>query len=220
MDQLVIIDITPRVSTRLGVFPGDVPFSQDVLLDFPQGHNLKLSSVRTTVHLGAHVDAPCHYAVGGADIAAADLTRYLGPCEVVWAAVPRGVRVSSEHLPLGWQPRAPRVLFRTGSFPDPDHWNADFCSLEPALVEVLASQGVLLVGIDTPSVDPQDSKALETHGTIARAGLSILEGVVLEKAPAGLYTLIALPLPLEGFDASPVRAVLLPCFRGLWPTAF
>ena len=209
-DRLAILDISPRVSARLGVFPGDVPFSQDVLLDFPQGHNLKLSSVRTTVHLGAHADAPSHYARGGTNIADADLGRYLGPCEVVWADVPRGARVGAKHLPDGWRPRAPRILVRTGSFPDPDVWNADFCSLEPTLVELLASHGVVLVGIDTPSVDPQDSKALEAHGAIARAGLSILEGLVLDKAPAGLYTLIALPLALEGLDASPVRAVLLP----------
>ncbi len=36
-----------------------------------------------------------------------------------------------------------------------------------------------------------------------------VEGVVLAGVDPGTYTLIALPLPLEGFDASPVRAVLV-----------
>jgi arylformamidase len=69
---------------------------------------------------------------------------------------------------------------------------------------------VVLVGIDTPSIDPQNSKVLESHAAVARAGLSILEGLVLSHVSPGFYTLVALPLALEGLDASPVRAVLLP----------
>src|SRR5438477_209411 len=37
-----------------------------------------------------------------------------------------------------------------------------------------------------------------------------LEGLVLAHVPPGLYTLVALPLALEGADASPVRAPLPP----------
>ena len=39
--------------------------------------------------------------------------------------------------------------------------------------------------------------------------MSILEGVVLNNAEDGIYTLIALPLKLDKADASPVRAVLV-----------
>ena len=39
--------------------------------------------------------------------------------------------------------------------------------------------------------------------------MAILEGLVLTHATDGIYTLIALPLKLEGADAAPVRAVLL-----------
>jgi arylformamidase len=38
--------------------------------------------------------------------------------------------------------------------------------------------------------------------------MAILEGLVLRDVLPGEYELIALPLKLEGFDASPVRAVL------------
>jgi arylformamidase len=38
--------------------------------------------------------------------------------------------------------------------------------------------------------------------------MAILEGLVLNEVPPGMYELIALPLPLVGFDASPVRAIL------------
>ena len=104
---------------------------------------------------------------------------------------------------------APRVLFRTGSYPDPTHFNADFCSLSPALIEKLAGEGVRLVGIDTPSIDPADSKDLPSHAMVAAHDLAILEGIVLDHVDDGVYTLVALPLRLEGADASPVRAILL-----------
>ncbi|SVD36830.1 uncharacterized protein METZ01_LOCUS389684, partial [marine metagenome] len=63
--------------------------------------------------------------------------------------------------------------------------------------------------IDTPSVDLFSDKDLESHNAIARHDMAVLEGVVLADVPSGTYTLIALPLNLEGADASPVRAVLV-----------
>jgi arylformamidase len=120
--------------------------------------------------------------------------------------VQRGERIEPRHLPSPVQ--APRVLLRTGTFPDPDHFNEDFAALSPALVDHLADAGVCLVGIDTPSVDLCHDAALLSHKAIARRDLSILEGIVLDGVDEGLYVLSALPLRLVGLDASPVRAVL------------
>ena len=143
------------------------------------------------------------YVRDGAGIDERPLETYLGPCQVVLAEG-QG-RIAWEEMP---ELLAPRVLFRTGSFPDPDHFNTDFRSLSVELVEQLAARGVVLVGLDTPSVDPFHSKELEAHKAIAREDLAILEGVVLSHVEPGLYELIALPLKLAGADASPVRAVL------------
>jgi arylformamidase len=202
-----ILDISPLISPRIAVWPGDVPFSRSITCAIAAGANIDLSSLTSTVHLGAHTDAPSHYAAAGTDIASRDLSLYLGPCEVVHVDVARGERVFPHHFP--GPPRAPRVLVGTGTFPDPESWNPDFASLSPELVAYLHDHGVILVGIDTPSIDPMTSKALESHQAVAARDMAILEGVVLTGAPAGLYTLVALPLRLEGADASPVRAVLL-----------
>ena len=78
----------------------------------------------------------------------------------------------------------------------------------PELIDFLHEQGVVLIGVDTPSVDLFESKDLEAHQAFLRNDMAILEGLVLGHVPAGLYELIALPLRLEGFEASPVRAVL------------
>jgi len=102
----------------------------------------------------------------------------------------------------------PRVLLATDSYPDPEHFNEDFAALTPQLVESLFDQGVQLIGIDAPSVDLFGSKELPVHQTFLKTGIAILEGLVMKDIPEGTYELIALPLKLEGFDASPVRAVL------------
>lgn len=201
-----IWDISPVISPRTAVFPGDVPFSRAVSMDFPSGHHLTLSAVTTTLHIGAHADASNHYHASGNGVDKRPLEAFLGPCQVVEVNLPRGARIRPEHLPPMIEAR--RVLFRTNSFPNPDHWNHDFNSLSPELLHFLADEGVVLVGIDTPSVDPADSKALESHQALFARDLAVLEGLTLDQVSAGIYELIAPPLRLEGADASPVRAIL------------
>lgn len=200
-------DISPGVGEGAAVFPGDTPFRRKVLLAFEQGQPLELSTIETTLHIGAHADAPSHYRAGGKSIDERDLNLYRGTCQVISVRAEKGERLRPEHL-AGRPIQAPRVLFHTGSFPDPNRWSDDFNSLSPELVHYLADRKVVLVGIDTPSVDPAPSKRLESHQAIYARDLAILEGLVLAHVPDGVYTLTALPLRLKGADASPVRAVL------------
>lgn len=203
-----IIDISPLVSPQTAVYPGDVPFRREESMSTKAGQHLTLSSITTTTHVGAHTDAPNHYHRDGAGIDSRPLSLYYGPCQVIRVKLKRGERILPEHLGKT-KISAPRVLFRTDSFPNPDRWNNDFNSLSPELVHFLAKKKVVLVGIDTPSIDPADSKALESHQAIYSRDLAILEGIILTKAAPGKYTLAAFPLKLAGADASPVRAVLL-----------
>lgn len=215
-----IFDITPTINARLAVFPGDTPFHEEFLLRTDAGHLLTLSKITTTVHLGAHTDAPNHYAATNAlgdgaaeSIATRSLHYYLGPAQVVDISRPRGSRLRVAdlvHQLAGAPLKAPRVLFRTNSFPDPYAWNDDFNALSAELVEYLHRHGVILVGIDTPSIDPASDQTLESHKTVHRHDMAILEGLVLTGVPEGVYELIALPLKIEGADASPVRAILRP----------
>lgn len=203
-----IIDISPMLNEEMAVFPGDQAFSRDVIMDFSKGHHMVLSSIRFTVHIGAHTDAPSHYHPNGESIEKRDLSLYMGPCQVIQVSIAMGQRIRVEDLG-GVKILKQRVLFKTQSFPDPYRWNSDFCSLSTELVEFLAESNVLLVGIDTPSVDPESSKDLEAHHMIYSKNMAILEGVVLDRVEPGVYSLVALPLKIQGGDASPVRAVLI-----------
>ena len=210
MSSLKIYDISPLISERTGVFPGDTPFSRNVALQIKTGHPIDLSSISTTVHIGAHADAPSHYQLGGIGIAHRDLTRYFGRCLVLHASISGGERVAQRHL-TGSHAHdiAPKVLVSTKSFPDPETWTSDFCSFDPELIEAWAKRGVQTIGIDTPSIDPETSKDLPSHKMVAHHDMSILEGLILDHVPEGFYTLIALPLKIENADASPVRAILI-----------
>lgn len=207
-DEYQKIDITPVINSRLAVFPGDTAFSQTFALQTDKGDHLTLSEIRTTVHLGAHTDAPNHYARDAASIEQRSLDFYIGTAQVIQVPRQMGKRIGVADL-AGKKIQAPRVLFKTLSFPNPSVWNNDFMSLSSELVQFLAEQGVRLVGIDTPSVDLADDKILESHTAIAKRDMAILEGVVLDHVEEGIYQLVALPLPLEGADASPVRAILV-----------
>ena len=201
-----IYDITPPITPQLGVWPGDTPACREVLLEISRGATVTLSTLRATVHLGAHADAPSHYAEVAPAIEQRSLDYYLGPCQVVRVGAERGTRVTTSQMNATIA--APRVLIDTGSFPDPDNWNNDFAALDPNLVDDLHRRGVRLIGLDSPSVDLMESKDLPAHKRFLANDMAILEGLVLRDVPVGVYELIALPLPLVGFDASPVRAIL------------
>lgn len=202
----MLYDITPTVSASLAVWPGDTPPQREVLQDLSRGDSVTLSTLRATVHLGAHADAPSHYGIDAPSIESCDLAYYLGPCQVVHIHAKRGARIGVREL--GTHIDTARLLIATGTYPNPNEFNRDFAALAPELVDWLHERGVKLVGIDTPSVDLFDSKDLPAHRRFLANGMGILEGLLLADVPAGLYELIALPLKLTGFDASPVRAVL------------
>ena len=203
-----IYDISPVITPEIAVFPGDTEFRNQVLLDMKKGDNLTLSSMTTTVHLGAHADAPSHYSRLGPSIAERDLSLYLGPAQVIEVARVAKKRISVADLE-SITIQAPRVLFKTRSFPDPNRWTADFMALSVELIDFLAEKKVVLVGVDTPSVDLADDENLTSHQMILKHDMAVLEGVVLDEVKPGLYDLIALPLKLMNADASPVRAILL-----------
>ncbi len=203
-----IIDISPLISTKIAVFPGDTPFQEEFLLQMDKGDNLTLSKISTTVHLGAHTDAPSHYCATAESMEKRKLEIYIGKVQVIEVQTSPFSRIKLSDI-LSIDIIAPRVLFKTSSFPNPDQWNCDFMALSSEVIYYLASKNVILIGIDTPSIDLADDPLLEAHNAILRNDMAILEGIILDQVEIGLYDLIALPLKIFGADASPVRAILL-----------
>ncbi|MES2610591.1 MAG: arylformamidase [Pseudomonadota bacterium] len=201
-------DISPPVHAGSPVFPGDTAYSQQWCATIGPGCPVNVSAITLSPHVGAHADAPLHYDADGATIGDVSLEPFLGPCRVIHA-IARGPLIEWEHIAHAVDGTLPqRVLVRTYETMPVDRWDGALAAYAPATIARLADLGVLLVGIDTASIDPADSKTLDSHQVIRQRGLRVLENLVLDGVPEGDYELIALPLKLTTADASPVRAVL------------
>ena len=204
-----IWDISEPIEPSTAPFPGDTAFSQEWVLRQERGGSCNVSTIRMSVHVGTHTDAPLHFDVAGPDIASVDLRRYMGRCRVVDV---RGVGtpslVSADALPPAVLSGAQRILLRTRDRHDHRAWDPEFTAVGPAAAKVLVAAGIQLVGIDTPSMDHADSKELDGHHVLYEGGVAILENIDLSAVPAGDYELIALPLRIVNGDSSPVRAIL------------
>jgi arylformamidase len=202
-----IWDISPALVPGIPVWPGDTPLEQTRTWQIGADRSpVNVSRLTLSTHTGAHADAPLHYDPSGLPIGAVALASYLGPCRVIHAIGTR--QITEEHLTGALDDLPQRVLFRTYKRAPHQHWDEDFASISSQVVHLLAAKGVRLVGIDTPSIDPQQSKAMDAHHAVRTHGMAILEGLVLDTVDSGDYELIALPLKLAHLDASPVRAIL------------
>ena len=199
-------DISPPIAADSPLFPGDTAYSQQWTASIAPGCPVNLSAITMSPHIGAHADAPLHYGADAPTIGQVSLDPYLGPCRVIHA-IGCGPLVRPEHLAHAATDLPPRVLVRTCS-KAPTQWSPEFSAFAPETIAWLAAMNVRLVGIDSQSVDPADSKTLDSHHLLLHHDLRVLENLVLDDVPAGDYELIALPLKLMTADASPVRAVL------------
>ncbi len=201
-----VYDISPTVGPGFPVFPGDSSFAMRWTWKLGATCPVNVSEVSMSPHTGAHTDAPLHYDDDGASIGEVALDPYLGPCRVIHAiGVPL---IEPHHVAQRLADAPPRVLVRTYRRAPISTWDPGFAAFAPATIERMHVHGVKLVGIDTPSLDPERSKALDSHQVVRRHQMAILEGIVLDDVAEGDYELIALPLRWHGLDASPVRAVL------------
>jgi arylformamidase len=202
-----IWDISPAVRPGFPVFPGDSPFAMRWTWKLGPDCPVNVSEVSMSPHTGAHTDAPLHYDDAGQSIGEVPIETYLGPCRVIHT-IGAGPLIEPAHVESKLHDAPPRVLVRTYARAPVAAWDSNFTAFAPATVELLHTRGVKLVGIDTPSLDPEQSKTLDSHQVVRRHRMAILEGIVLDEVPEGDYELIALPLKWQGLDASPVRAVL------------
>lgn len=200
-------DISPPIDAASPVFPGDTPYTQQWAATLSDACPVNVSAITLSPHVGAHADAPLHYDPQGAAVGALDLTPFLGRCRVIHALDAKPL-ITVAHLQHALNKVPARVLVRTYRQFPLTQFDTQLTAFHPDTVQHLADLGVQLIGIDSASIDPADSKQLPSHQVIRQRGLRVLENLLLDDVPEGDYELIALPLKLMTADASPVRAVL------------
>lgn len=203
-----IFDITRTINPTLAVWPGDTPFSTEVITAIKDGSSINLTTLTMSSHMGTHVDAPYHFLDDDLTMEAVPLEAYLGPATVVTVQREAGPLTPADFPGVDWSGVKRLLVHSVASDKPVDQFPTEFVYPSPELAEVMARHGVVLFGSDAPSMDDMNSKTLPGHKALRRHRIAILEGLQLTDVPDGVYELIALPLKIEGGDGSPVRAVL------------
>lgn len=203
-----MIDISITLSASTPEWPGDTPFSCGWSATIADGASVNVSAFTTSPHVGTHADAPLHVRDDAAGADRLPLEAFFGPVMVVNLVRHSGV-IERETLRAAGLERTPaRLLLRTDRSIAQGEFPVDWPTLSPACAAELAADGLLLLGVDCPSVDTRHSKELAVHHALFDGGAFILENLDLTSVPAGAYDLAAPPLKIAGLDAAPVRAIL------------
>ncbi|MCC3358090.1 arylformamidase [Bacillus sp. REN16] len=201
-----IIDISQPLSEKTQEWPNDTPFHFELSWSIDNDSTVNVGKITTSTHIGTHIDAPYHFDNEGKKVQELELDLYVGKAKVIEISGKKEIGI--EDLAGFELSGVKRLLIRTNSWLNRKQFPSAITSLNPEAASFLAENGIQLIGVDTPSVDQLDSKDLQAHHQLHKNGIYILEGIVLDDVEPGDYELIALPLPIEGADGSPVRAVL------------
>jgi arylformamidase len=201
-----IIDVSLPLDSRLAVWPGDTEFDYRLTWNKSSGASVNVGAVGMSTHCGTHVDAPFHFDEQGKKVDELPLATFVGKALVIH--VPNWPTISRGDLSRDWQ-GATRLLLRTDAWNDPHVFPEQIPVVERDVPDWLGSQGIVLLGVDVPSVDVLDSQQLPNHHALARNRIAILESLNLKGVEEGVYDLVAAPLKVVGGDAAPVRALLM-----------
>lgn len=210
-----IWDISRTLTNDFAEWPGDEPFRYRLSNEIAKGATVNLGAISMSVHNGTHADAHFHFDSNGDSIEKASLNVYLGRATVVDLAQVF-LRSKDKHLITleDLRPHAEdiaatsRLLVKTGRWSDSNVFPDRIPVIAADLPGWLQKNGVKLLGVDLPSMDEIDSKSLQNHHALARAGIAIIESLDLSDVSPGVYNLAALPLKISGADGAPVRAIL------------
>lgn len=212
-----IIDISQPIEKKTACFPGDTPFNCSMKASYKDNQSFNLTTFTMSPHIGTHADAPSHVtekltmktSAGGLPLAP-----FIGPCIVIdLSSHEDEISLDLFKKALKNQKILPRILLKTSSLCRFAVFEKKYAYLSLAVVKFLKENSVVLIGIDTPSVDFINSKNLEIHHALIANEIYWLENLDLSQASAGEYFLSALPLKLMELEAAPVRAALLPPLR-------
>ena len=203
------------LSNEFAEWPGDEPFRYRLTGEIANGGSVNLGAITMSVHNGTHADARFHFDTNGGSIEKAPLDVYLGRATVVDLAQTFS-QSREKHLITreDLKPHAEaiaatsRLLVKTGRWADSTTFPNRIPVIAADVPAWLQKNGVKLLGLDLPSMDEIDSKSLQNHHALARAGIAIVESLDLSDVAAGVYNFAALPLKIAGGDGAPMRAVL------------
>ncbi|WP_445002401.1 arylformamidase [Exiguobacterium alkaliphilum] len=200
------IDVSQPLEDATTTWPGDTPFRYEIAWPMADSGSVNVGKVTMSLHAGTHIDAPFHFDDAGKRVIDLDPGLYIGPARVIHLS--GHDRIEASDLDGFDLTGVERLILKTEGWPDKRVFPTQIPELTQSLADRLGELGIYLIGLDLPSVDAIDSKDMAAHHALARNGVHILEGLVLDHIAPGDYELNAVPLPIVKGDGSPVRALL------------
>lgn len=196
-------DLTHPLFSGMAVYPGD----PKVTLTSHLGEDGYLTStISLGAHSGTHIDMPFHRIPETPSVEQAPLGRFVLPCTVVDAPLHRDLEVPDLEPVQARIESCPGLLVRTGwsARHQTPGFYAEHPGISPGAAQWLVERGVTLVGMETPSVHALLHR--QVHDIFFEGDVLLLESLASLSELPSRVTLCAVPLPLQGLEASPVRA--------------
>jgi arylformamidase len=212
MDSLKeVYDISVLLGEEAINWPGNPPYSRELVSAIEDGESLNLSKLTLNTHIGTHVDTPAHFIAKGKTLDGYPIERWILPARVV-SIKDREIIQPAELANLDLRP-GDALLFKTDNSTSgrctSGVFSESFVHMSPEAADFCITQKVSLVGIDYASVEKYGNDAFPVHHKLLGNGILILEGINLKEVPPGKYTLFCLPLKIKGAEGAPARAVLV-----------
>ena len=202
------IDISLSVSEKTTTWPESRGYKAEEVLSFSEGSEAQVSQIHMDVHTGTHIDAERHFLEDGNTLEAIPLERLIGKCYIIDCGDAKVIsKKQIELIPEGTE----KVLFKTSNsllWDNIEHsFKHNFVGLNQEGAEALAMRGIHLVGVDYLSIQGF-YESNDTHRTLLRSSVVLLEGINLQNVNQGWYELYCLPIKLANLEAAPCRALL------------
>lgn len=215
----MLIDLSHPLDAEIPMFPGLPAPEITVLLSREESRSHYTGGTTFVIHRyafagnsGTYLDTPFHRHARGADTAGLPLAATAdlrGLVVDVRARVAQGERGFGPELFEGLDLAGAAVLLRTGW--DRLWGTSEYLGPNPFLTaeagQLLVERGVALVGIDSWNIDDTGDGTRPVHTVLLGAGIPIVENLCrLDQLPSGDFRFTAVPLPIRGGSAVPVRA--------------
>jgi len=206
----IVYDISVLLGTESINYPGDTPYSRDLMLPI-EDSGISVSKLVMSAHSGTHLDAPLHFIPKAKSIDEYSVQQFILTAQVVNIEDREAIR-PSELESLDIKP-GDALLFKTDNSTSErcrsGVFSENFVYLSPEAADFCVEKKVSLVGIDYNTIDRYGDEAFPVHHKLLGSNILILEGINLKGVPTGRYTLFCLPLKIKGGEAAPVRAILV-----------
>ena len=198
------IDLSHKIENLMPTYPSDpeVLFTREKQIN---SDNTLLHNFSMGTHTGSHLDVPAHIIEGGKTLDKFSLENFTG----------RSIKISFneiddiDDLKFFFD----IILYDTGWSKKINNPNIFYGSDRPVipnqLIDKCINNNIKAFGCDLPSVDKSGSINKPIHNTLLNQDIIIYESLNnLDKLPILTpFDFFGFPLPLDGLDGCPVRAV-------------